>query len=68
MNRPDGLPLYLTADDAATVLRTTRKAIYAMVERRTFPGVRKIGRRLLIRTEDLLRWIDQQDALPAVRS
>jgi excisionase family DNA binding protein len=56
------LPIYLNADEAADLLRTSRKAIYAMVERRRLPGVKKIGKRLLIRTENLLEWIDQQDA------
>ena len=58
----DGLPIYLTADEAADVLRTTRKAIYVMVERRQLPGVKKIGKRILIRTETLLSWLDQQEA------
>jgi excisionase family DNA binding protein len=62
------LPLYLTADEAAEVLRTTRKAVYAMVERKRLPGVRKIGKRLLIRSEILLQWIDQQDAPSQERS
>ena len=33
------LPLLLTVDEAATLLRTTRRAIYAMIERRQLPGV-----------------------------
>ena len=62
MTRPDGLPIYLTADEAADLLRTSRKAIYVMIERRRLPGVKRIARRVLIRTEDLLSWIDQQGA------
>jgi hypothetical protein len=31
-----------------------------MVERRQLPGVRKIGKRILIRTAELVEWIDQQ--------
>ena len=60
--RPDGLPLYLTPDEAASLLRTSRKAIYVKIERRQLPGVKRIGRRLLIRTEDLVSWLDQQGA------
>ena len=45
MTRPDGLPLYLKAEEAAVLLRTTRKAIYVMIERRQLPGVTRIGRR-----------------------
>ncbi len=62
MKRPDGLPIYLTPDDAAALLRTTRKAIYVAIERRQLPGVTRIGRRLLIRTDSLLEWLDQQSA------
>ena len=62
MKRPDGLPIYLTPDEAASLLRTSRKAIYVMIERQQLPGVTRIGRRVLIRTELLLSWLDQQDA------
>ena len=67
--KADGLTIYLTADEAADVLRTTRKAIYAMVERRRLPGVKKIGKRILIRTETLLSWLDQQgtSSLPEIQ-
>jgi excisionase family DNA binding protein len=57
-----GLPIYLTASDAATILRTSRKAVYAMIERRQLPGVKKLGRRVLIRSQDLVSWLDQQGA------
>jgi excisionase family DNA binding protein len=57
-----GLPTLLTVDDAAVLLRTSRKAIYAMIARRQLPGVTRIGRRRLIRTEILLQWLDQQAA------
>jgi excisionase family DNA binding protein len=69
MTRPDGLPLYLKPEEAADLLRTSRKAIYVKVERRQLPGVVRIGKRLLIRTESLLQWLDQQGApsLPEVR-
>ena len=36
------LPRLLTIDEAAELLRTTRRAIYAMVERRQLPGVVRI--------------------------
>lgn len=56
------LPVLLTVDEAATLLRTTRKAIYAMVERRQLPGVTRIGRRVLFRSTDLLHWLHQKRA------
>ncbi len=56
------LPLYLTADEAADLLRTTRKAIYAMVERGQLPGVTRIGRRILMRSSDMLDWLNQKRA------
>jgi len=37
------LPVLLTVDDAAALLRTTRRAIYLMVERRQLPGITRIG-------------------------
>ena len=33
------LPMLLTVDDAAGLLRTTRRAVYAMVERRQLPAL-----------------------------
>ena len=56
------LPLLLTADEAAALLRTTRKAVYAMAERAALPGAVRIGRRLLVHRDDLLRWLDERRA------
>ena len=55
-------PFLLTVDEAAALLRTTRKAVYAMVERRQVPGVIRIRRRVLFRAADLLHWFDQKCA------
>lgn len=55
-------PVLLTVDEAAALLRTTRRAMYAMVERRQLPGVVRIRRRVLFRTEALLDWVDQKSA------
>jgi len=58
----DVMPLLLTVDDAADLLRTTRRAIHAMLERRQLPGVIRIRRRVLIRSAELLEWLDQKRA------
>ena len=60
MKERDTLPIYLTVDEVAELLRTTRKAIYVKIERRQLPGVRKIGKRILIRSAVLLQWIEDQ--------
>jgi excisionase family DNA binding protein len=54
--------MLLTVDDAANLLRTTRRAIYAMLERRQLPGVIRIRRRVLIRSAEPLEWLDQKRA------
>ena len=56
------LPVLLTVDDAADLLRTTRRAIYAMIERRQLPGVIRVRRRVLLRADDLLDWLNQKRA------
>ena len=61
------LPMLLTVDDVAQLLRTTDRAIYAMLKRRQLPGVVRIGRRVLFRTADLLDWLNQKSA-PSQRS
>jgi excisionase family DNA binding protein len=54
--------MLLTVDEAATLLRTTRRAIYAMIERRQLPGLIRIRRRVLFRADDLLDWLEQKRA------
>ena len=67
MNDVQELPLLLTADEAASLLRTTRKAIYVMAGRRQLPGVTHIGRRVLVRRDDLLHWLDQNRRAPSLK-
>jgi excisionase family DNA binding protein len=49
-------------DEAADLLRTTRRAIYVMIARCQLPGVLRIRRRVLLRADDLLHWLDQKRA------
>ena len=62
----DVLPILLTPVEVAEILRTTRGAIYAMASRGQLAGVTRIGRRLLIRSDDLLRSLDEGRA-PSAR-
>lgn len=55
-------PNLLTPAEVADALRTTKRAIYAMVERAQLPGVVRIGRRVLVREDVLLEWLDQKRA------
>lgn len=57
-----GLPVLLTAGEAASLLRTTRRGVYVMAERDQLPGLTRIGRRVLVRSCDLLLWLDGKRA------
>jgi len=52
--------VFLTPIEVAELLRTSRKAIYTLIERRQLPGVTRIGRRLLVREDALLDWLRQK--------
>ena len=52
----------LTAHEASDLLRTTRKAVYAMVERGQIPGVVRLGRRVLFWEHALLDWLGQKSS------
>ena len=56
------LPSLLTTGEVADLLRTSKGAIYAMVERGLLPGVRRIGRRVLIDRAELVEWLDHNCA------
>jgi excisionase family DNA binding protein len=57
---PGRLPHLLTPDDVASLLRTSRKAIYSMLERGQLPGIVRIGRRVLLREAELIEWLRQK--------
>lgn len=53
----------MTAVEVADSLRTTRKAVYAMVARGHLPGVVRLGRRLLFCRPTLVRWLHEKRAV-----
>lgn len=50
----------LTVEEVADLLRTSAKAIYALVERGQVEGVVRLGRRVLFRRDVLLQWVCQK--------
>lgn len=56
------LPILLTPDEVAALLRTTLKAVYCMAGRGQLPGVTRIRRNLLFRSSVLLDWLDHKCA------
>ncbi|MGH9387319.1 MAG: helix-turn-helix domain-containing protein [Vicinamibacterales bacterium] len=60
--RPSETPSFLLVNEVAVLLRTSVKAIYAMIERGSLPGVVRIGRRVLVRSDILLDWLRQKSA------
>ncbi len=57
---PRPWPPLLTAAEVAELLRTSRKAVYVMVERGQLPGVTRIGRRLLVCRDELRAFLDER--------
>ncbi len=60
------VPCLLTVDEVADALRTTRKAVYAMIERGYLPGLVRVRRRILVRQSALLHWLQEKGA-PSLR-
>jgi excisionase family DNA binding protein len=48
-------PVLLTPTEVAELLRTSRKAMYTMIERAQLPGIVRIGRRVLVRAHSTHR-------------
>lgn len=53
------LPELLTADEVATWLKTSVRAVYAKAERGTLAGATHVGRRLYFVRAELLRSLEQ---------
>ena len=63
MNKPLAVGArLLNVPEVAKLLRTGHKAVYAMIERGQLPGVRRIGRRVLVDERELLDWLDHSCA------
>ena len=62
------LPDLLTPDEVAALLRTTRKAVYAMIARGQLPGIVRLGRRVLFDRAELLHWLAERRALSPMES
>ena len=68
MTGPDASSLLLTPGELASLLRVSRKAIYAMHSRGELSGVAvKIGRRLRFRREEVLEWLGRAPSSPGAR-
>ena len=55
----DDLPLTLTVPEVGGVLGLSRAKAYDLVRREGFPSMR-IGTRILVPRDRLIRWIDEQ--------
>lgn len=55
----DELPVMLNADQLAQALNISRAGAYQLMHSSSFPTVR-IGKRMLVPKEHLLRWLDQK--------
>jgi len=53
------LPLTLTVEEVAKVLRISRGTAYNLVHREDFPAV-KIGRRLIIPRDHFWSWVNKE--------
>lgn len=54
MDRPRQLPEYLTAAEAAELLRIPKATVYLLASRGELPGARKWGKHLRVRRAALL--------------
>jgi excisionase family DNA binding protein len=55
----EGASPYLSVEETAALLRTTKRAVYRLHDRGCLPGARKFGERLLVRRDLLLRSIEK---------
>ncbi len=58
--RADSMPTLLTVDEAASFLRTPAATLRYWRHLGVGPDSFRLGRRVVYRFEDLVRWIDEQ--------
>ena len=53
------LPLVMTVDETADLLRVNRKTVYQMIDRNELPGVVRAGRKIRVSTQAVLEWLQR---------
>lgn len=56
---PSTLPVVLTVEEVARLLRISRGAAYQAARRGELPGVRRVGRTLRVSRDAVLDWLGQ---------
>ncbi len=51
------LPQILTPSELATLLRLRPRSVYDAIRRREIPGVQRIGRKVRIHRDTIIRWL-----------
>ena len=51
--------IFLTAEEAASLLRLSKWAVYRMLEKQQIPGARKVAGKWRISRRKLVRWIEE---------
>lgn len=64
---PPSDALFLTRQEAAALLRLNIQLIDRMIDEERLPAFRPVGRRILIRREDLLRVVAENPVWEAAR-
>jgi excisionase family DNA binding protein len=62
MLRESDLPILLTAEEVAELIRTTRKVVYDMARLGRLPGLTRIGRKVLFRRDRLLQFLRERES------
>lgn len=60
MSEESERPYLLTVEEVANqYLRTTRKGVWHLIQRGRIPGVVRVGRRVLVRRDRLIKFISE---------